>query len=107
MPDTATLTREVVSPKPARRAHRGRGAVIVAVGREDIHHQLEAAKQVAERLGANVRVVSVLPPIFVSEVAGAPVYVPAAEAGLDLRESISRMVEREVRESADDPPDMT
>jgi nucleotide-binding universal stress UspA family protein len=105
--DTATLTREAVSPRPARRARRGRGPVIVAVGREDIHHLLEAAKQAASRLGANVRVVSVLPPIFVSEIAGAPVYVPAAEAELDLRESISRMVEREVHDVADESADMT
>jgi nucleotide-binding universal stress UspA family protein len=81
--------------------------VLAAVGREDIHHLLAAANSVAARLGASVRVVSVLPPIFVSEVAGAPVYVPAAEAELDLRESISRMVEREVRSVADESSDMT
>jgi nucleotide-binding universal stress UspA family protein len=100
--DTATLTREVVRPKAARRTHGGRGPVIVAVGREDIHHLLKAANEVAARLGARVRVVSVLPPVFVSEIAGAPVYVPAAEAELDLRESISRMVEREVNSVADE-----
>lgn len=87
-------------------ATRCRGPVIAAVGRENVHHLLMTAQAVATRLGTRVQVVSVLPPVFVSGMTGAPVYVPAVEAEMDLRESISRMVEREVGDVADESPGM-
>ena len=87
-------------------ATRCRGPVIAAVGRENVHHLLMTAQAVATRLGTRVQVVSVLPPLFVSGMTGAPVYVPAVEAEMDLRESISRMVEREVGDVADESPGM-
>lgn len=82
------------------------GPVLAAAGRENVHHLLMAAQAVATRLGTRVQVVSVLPPVFVSGIAGSPIYVPAVEAEMDLRESISRMVEREVRDVADESPGM-
>ena len=81
------------------------GPVIAAVGREDVPHLLAVSKAVAARLGTTVRVISVVPPLFVSEMTGAPIYVPAAQAELDLRDSIARMVEREVEQAASASPD--
>ena len=95
-----------VMHRTATTATRCRGPVIAAVGRENVHHLLMTAQAVATRLGTRVQVVSVLPPVFVSGMTGAPVYVPAVEAEMDLRESISRMVEREVGDVADESPGM-
>lgn len=97
---------EAVDRLAADRTPAQRGPVIAAVGREDAHHLLVAAQAVATRLGTRVQVVSVLPPVFVSQMAGAPVYVPAVESEMDLRESISRMVAREVEDVADESPGM-
>lgn len=103
MTNPATLTREAFGTT-AEPPHTRVGPVIVAVGQENVHELLVAGQAVAIRLGTSVRLVSVVPPLFASEVADGPVCVPAEEVNADLGESISRMVEREVRDVGGDAP---
>lgn len=110
MTNAATLTSEAVSTESSQTRTYTRtsvGPVIAAVGREDTRHLLVTAKAVAAMLGTNVKVVSVVPPLFVSQATGAPVHVPEEEAELDLRDSIARLVEREVRAVEDESPDVS
>jgi nucleotide-binding universal stress UspA family protein len=104
MSTTATPMRKTVSTNAAEQTRKGSGPVIVAVGREDVHHLLTAGNALATRLGTSVRVISVVPPILVSGMSGAPIYVPAAEAEMDVRDSIAHMVEREVTRVAGQAP---
>ena len=103
MTRSATLVPEGVGTT-AERPHARVGPVIVAVGQEHVHELLVVAQAVAIRLGTSVRLVSVVPPLFVSAVADGPVCVPAEEVNADLGESISRMVAREVRKVGGDVP---
>lgn len=80
--------------------------MIAAAGHEHVRHLLSVAQAVAARLGTRVQVVSALPPAVVPPMVGAPVYVPAVRAEMDVRESISHMLEREVRAVAGEASDM-
>ena len=103
MSTASILNPEVAASTAVRRTHSRHGPVIVAVGREDIPHLLSTAQAIAARIDAEVRVVSVVPPIFVPDVSGAPVYLPSVDVEKELRDSVAELVQREIRQVADDP----
>jgi nucleotide-binding universal stress UspA family protein len=105
MATTSTPTREGAVAAPVLPPRTRRGPVIVAVGDVEARHLLEAARVVAGRLDTGVRVVSVVPPLMIPDLAGGVAYLPAtADAERELQAGVAQLVQREIRDVVGDAP---
>ena len=103
MTTTATRIHGAGTPAPLAHPNSHGGPVIVAVRDGAARHLLRAARVVASRMGTGVRVISVVPPLLVPELAGSPVLLPLSGAAeQDLRASVSRLLDGQIRDELGD-----